>query len=276
MVEITATLVKDLREKTSAGMMDCKKALVENNGDFEAAVKWLREKGLSAAAKRSDRNASQGLIDIKFSNDKKIAVILELNSETDFVARNDKFKALLNQLMDQVLATKPADIATLEQQVCIGNPDKKVSDLVTDAIAVIGENIIARRFALVSTTGTLASYIHMGGAIGILVEFNGDIDAAIAKDVAMHVAAANPTYLDRTQVPAEELAKEKEIYKQQAANEGKPAAILEKIAEGKLSKYFQENCLLEQAFVKDPDKKVKDIIPAGVTVVKYVRYQLGA
>lgn len=276
MAEITATLVKDLREKTSAGMMDCKKALTETNGDFEAAVKWLREKGLAAAAKRSDRATSQGLIDIKFTEDNKTAVILELNSETDFVARNDKFKALLNQLMDQVLATKPTDMATLEQQAYIGDKNKKVADLVTDAVAVIGENIVARRFALVSTTGTLASYIHMGGAIGVIVECSGAVDTAIVKDIAMHVAAANPTYLDRTQVPADELAKEKEIYKQQAANEGKPAAILEKIAEGKLAKYYQENCLLEQAFIKDPDKKVKDILPAGSTVVKYIRYQLGA
>ena len=276
MAEITASLVKDLREKTSAGMMDCKKALVENNGDFEAAVKWLREKGLAAAAKRSDRAASQGLIDIKFSEDNQTAVVLELNSETDFVARNDKFKALLNQLMDQVLATKPADIATLEQQAYIGDNTKKIADLVTDAVAVIGENIVARRFAVVTTTGTLTSYIHMGGTIGVIVEFSGAIDAGTAKDVAMHVAASNPNYLDRTQVPAEELAKEKEIYKQQAANEGKPAAILEKIAEGKLGKYYQENCLLEQAFIKDPDKKVKDTIPAGVSIVKFVRYQLGA
>lgn len=276
MAEITATLVKDLREKTSAGMMDCKRALTETKGDFEAAIKWLREKGLAAAAKRADRAASQGLIDIKFSDDNKTAVMVELNSETDFVARNDKFKALLNQLMDQVLATKPVDMAALEQQAYIGDKAKKVADLVTDAVAVIGENIVARRFALVETTGTLSSYIHMGGAIGVIVEFNGTIDAATAKDVAMHVAAANPTYLDRTQVPADELAKEKEIYKQQAANEGKPSAILEKIAEGKLAKFYQENCLVEQAFIKDPDKKVKDILPAGVSVVKYVRYQLGA
>jgi elongation factor Ts len=276
MVEISATIVKELREKTQAGMMDCKKALQEANGDFENAVKWLREKGLSAAAKRAGRTASQGIIDIKFSDDGKAAAMFELNSETDFVAKNDKFKALLNQLLDQVLANKPKDIIALEQQAFIGDASKKVADMVTDIIAVIGENIVARRFALIETNNPIESYIHMNGSIGVLVEFSGALDKQVSKDIAMQIAAANPLYLDQTVVPAADLEKEKEIYKQMARNEGKPEAILDKIADGKVNKFFQENCLLEQAFVKDPDKKVKDILPSGVNVVKFYRFQLGA
>lgn len=275
MVEITATLVKDLREKTQAGMMDCKKALQEANGDFEAAVKYLREKGLSAAAKRADRKASQGLIDIKFSEDNKTVAMVELNSETDFVAKNDKFKALLNQLLDQVLLNKPKDIAELENQEFIGDKTRKVSDMVTEAVAVIGENIIARRFEVFEITGVVESYIHMGGSIGVLVEFSGAVDKGLSKDIAMHIAASNPLYLDRTAVPAKDLENEKGIFRQQALNEGKPEAIVDRIAEGKISKFYQESCLVEQNFIKDAEKKIKDVLPAGVSILRFARFQLG-
>ncbi|MDR2431838.1 MAG: translation elongation factor Ts [Candidatus Margulisbacteria bacterium] len=281
MAEITAVLVKELREKTQAGMMDCKKALQETAGDFDAAVKYLREKGLSAAAKRADRAASRGLIDVRFNEDRTQAVLFELNSETDFVARNAKFRALLNQLLDHTLARQPADIAELEAQTFSGDESKKIADLVTDAIAVIGENIVPRRFVIfTAAAGHLESYIHTGGAIGVLAELSAGADRNLARDIAMHIAAANPRYLERSAVPSEQAAAEKEIYKNQLLqdekNKNKPADILDKIVEGRLNKYYQEICLLEQAFIKDPDKKIKDILPEGVTVARFARFQLGA
>lgn len=281
MAEVSAVLVRELREKTQAGMMDCKKALQEANGDFDAAIKYLREKGLSAAAKRADRAASQGLIDVKFNEAKTTAVLFELNSETDFVARNDKFRALLNQLLDQVLAKEPQDIAALEAQTFLGDGSKKISDLVTDAIAVIGENIIARRFAFFKAApgNQLESYIHMGGTIGVLVELSAKADKTLAKDIAMHIAAASPQYLDRSAVPTEQINAEKEIYKNQLLqdekNKNKPANILDKIIEGKVNKFYQEVCLLEQAFIKEPEKNIKDILPEGVVIARFARFQLG-
>lgn len=280
MTTITAKAVQELREKTQAGMMDCKKALQESNGDFDAAVKYLREKGLAAAAKRADRSASQGIIDIKYNESKTGAVMFELNSETDFVARNDKFRALLNQLLDHVLAKQPKDIAELETQDFDGT--QKVADLVTNAIAVIGENIIARRFALFNAVAgnQIESYIHMGGTIGVLVELPAKTDKALAKDIAMHIAAAAPQYLDRTAVDKAHLDSEKDIYKNQLLqdekNKSKPANILEKIVEGKVNKFYEEVCLMEQAFIKDPDKKIKDILPEGVSITRFARFQLGA
>ncbi|GBR72875.1 translation elongation factor Ts [Candidatus Termititenax aidoneus] len=284
MTEISAAVVKELREKTFAGMMDCKKALQENNGDFEAAVKWLREKGLSTAAKRSDRAASEGLIDVKFNDERSLAALLELNSETDFVARNAKFRALLNQLLDQVLAKQPKDIAELESQPFLGDESKKINELITDAIAVIGENIVARRFALYSVPAgnVLESYVH-NGRIGVLVELTGaQADSELAKNIAMHIAAANPApqYLQRADVTAEHLASEREIYKtqilQDEKNAKKPANIIEKIIDGKVNKFYQDVCLLEQGYIRDPDKTIKDILPEGVSIVRFTRFELGA
>ncbi|MDR1114124.1 MAG: translation elongation factor Ts [Candidatus Margulisbacteria bacterium] len=284
MAEISAATVKELREKTFAGMMDCKKALQETDGDFEAAVKWLREKGLSTAAKRSDRAASEGLIDAKFNDERNLAALFELNSETDFVARNAKFLALLNQLLDQVLAKQPKDIAELEGQPFLGDESKKINELITDAIAVIGENIVARRFALYSapTGNVLESYVH-NGRIGVLVELTGArADSELAKNIAMHIAAANPApqYLQRADVTAEHLAGEREIYKtqilQDEKNAKKPANIIEKIIDGKVNKFYQDVCLLEQSYIRDPDKTVKDILPEGVSIVRFARFELGA
>ncbi len=278
MAEITATMVKDLREKTQAGMMDCKKALNETNGDMEAAIKYLREKGLSAAAKRADRVAAQGVINIKVTADAKKAAMFELNAETDFVARNDNFKELLVDLTEQVLAKSPKNIEELTAQPFYKDSSKKVADAITNAIAVIGENIVARRFALYEAAADelIADYTHMNGSIGVLVKFKGLADQALAKDIAMHVAAANPAYLKREDVPADVLEAEKSVYKQQALNEGKPAAILDKIAEGKLNKFYKDNCLIEQEFVKDPDKAIKQLLPAGAVIVGFERFQLGA
>ncbi|GBR76017.1 translation elongation factor Ts [Candidatus Termititenax persephonae] len=283
MVEISAAAVKELREKTQAGMMDCKKALQETAGNFDAAIKWLREKGLSAAAKRSDRAASEGLIDVKFNDDRTAAVVFELNSETDFVARNDKFRSLLNQLLDQTLARQPKDIAELETQTFIGDESKKVADLITDAIAVIGENIIARRFALfqADSGNLLESYVH-NGRIGVLVELAGQPDSELAKNIAMHIAAANPApqYLDRLAVSPEHLQSEQDIYRtqilQDEKNTNKPANIIEKIIDGKVNKFYQDVCLLEQAYIRDPDKTIKDILPAGVSITRFARLELGA
>lgn len=273
MVQITSTMVKDLREKTQAGMMDCKKALTEANGDFEAAVKYLREKGLSAASKRADRSASQGLIAIKKEGSKYAMV--ELNSETDFVAKNESFGKLLNGLLDTVLAKEPADQdAFLSSEMADG---KKVSDAVTEAIAVIGENIIARRFYIMDEdAGKVENYTHMNNSIGVLVKFSGDVAEDLSKDIAMHIAAAAPSYLNRDSVPSAALEEEKAIFKQQALNEGKPENIVEKIAEGKIGKFYKENCLLEQQFVKDSDKQIKDILPAGGEILDFARFQLGA
>ncbi|MDC0977649.1 translation elongation factor Ts [bacterium] len=279
MAEITATIVKELRNKTQAGMMDCKKALSETNGDMEAAVKYLREKGLSAASKRAGREASQGMIDIKVSDNSKTYAMFELNAETDFVAKNDKFKALLNNLLEHVLKAKPKDIVDLENQVCeISEEKRKVSELITDTIAVIGENIIARRFAVydVSEGNTVIDYVHMNNSIGVLVEFSGDIERSLGKDIAMHIAASSPQFISREDVTAEIVSAEKEIFKQQALNEGKPENIVEKIAEGKLNKFYKETCLMEQDFVKDTEKTVKAIIPEGVSIVRFSRFQLGA
>ncbi|MDR1453502.1 MAG: translation elongation factor Ts [Candidatus Margulisbacteria bacterium] len=284
MAEISAAVVKELREKTFAGMMDCKKALQETNGDFETAVKWLREKGLATAAKRSDRAASEGLIDVKFNDERTLAALLELNSETDFVARNAKFRALLNQLLDQVLAKQPQDIAELENQPFLGDESKKINELITDAIAVIGENIVARRFALygVPAGNVLESYVH-NGRIGVLVELAGArADSELAKNIAMHIAAANPApqYLQRADVPAEQLASEREIYKtqilQDEKNAKKPANIIEKIIDGKVNKFYQDVCLLEQGYIRDPDKTIKTILPEGVSIARFTRFELGA
>jgi elongation factor Ts len=218
------------------------------------------------------------MIDIKKTEDSTTYAMVELNAETDFVARNEKFQALLNQLLDHVIAKNPADIAEMENQSFSGDESKKVQDLITDNIAVIGENIVARRFARYEKTdsNTIAEYTHMNNSIGVLVEFSGTVETELGKDIAMHIAAANPSYINRENVTAVDLENEKEIFKQQALNEGKPENIAEKIVLGKMNKFYEENCLLEQGFVKDPDKKVSSLLPSGVTVTRFDRFQLGA
>lgn len=275
MAEITATIVKELREKTQAGMMDCKKALAETDGDFEAAVKYLREKGLASAAKRADRAASQGVVNAFVSDDNKTGVLFELNCETDFVARNENFQKLSNELVEHILKNSPKDVAEMLSQDFGG---KTVEDHIKENIGTIGENIIANRLAKVDTDGIVVSYIHMGGGIGVLVELKGADDSQkdLAKDISMHVAAANPLYLTAEDVPANVVEDEKAIMKEQMKNEGKPDNILDKIVEGKIGKYYEEVCLLNQAFVKDPEKKVKDLLPEGVTINSFHRFQIGA
>lgn len=274
MANITAQLVKELREKTGAGMMDCKKALVQTDGDLEAAIDFLREKGLSSAAKKADRIAAEGTTYILEQGNE--AIILEVNAETDFVAKNDKFQVLVASLAEQLLAAKPASVeAALELANAEG---VKIVDQISTAIATIGEKITLRRFEIKTKTDADAfgSYLHMGGRIGILVTLEGSTDAAAAKDVAMHIAAINPTYVSRDEVSAEEVERERKVLTEQALNEGKPENIVAKMVEGRLGKYFEDVCLLDQTFVKNSDQKVRDFVAStGGSVNGFVRYAVG-
>jgi elongation factor Ts len=273
-MQITAQMVKELREKTGAGMMDCKKALTETNGDMEKAIDYLREKGIAKAAKKADRIAAEGITYIEVSGNE--AVILEVNSETDFVAKNEGFKTLTKELADHLLKHKPATLeAALEQKMDNG---ATVQEHINTAIAKIGEKITLRRFEILTKTDNDAfgAYLHMGGRIGVLTVLEGTTDEETAKDVAMHIAAINPKYVSRDQVSAEEVQHEREILTKQALEEGKPANIVEKMVEGRLGKFFEEICLLEQNFVKNPDLKVRQFVESkGATVKTFVRYEVG-
>ncbi|MGD7060231.1 translation elongation factor Ts [Bacillus altitudinis] len=271
---ITAQLVKELRQKTGAGMMDCKKALTETDGDIDKAIDLLREKGIAKAAKKADRIAAEGLTLIK--TDGNTGVILEVNSETDFVAKNEGFQNLLNELADHLLAAKPATIE--EAHASKMENGSTVEEHITSAIAKIGEKITLRRFSVITKEDNAAfgSYLHMGGRIGVLAVLNGTTDGELARDIAMHVAAVNPKYISRDQVSEEEANREREVLTQQALQEGKPENIVAKMVEGRLNKFFEEICLLDQAFVKNPDEKVKQVVGAkNATVQTYVRYEVG-
>ncbi|AGT31564.1 elongation factor Ts [Geobacillus genomosp. 3] len=271
---ITAQMVKELREKTGAGMMDCKKALTETNGDMEKAIDWLREKGIAKAAKKADRIAAEGMTYIAVEGN--AAVILEVNSETDFVAKNEAFQALVKELAAHLLKQKPASLdEALGQTMDNGSA---VQDYINEAIAKIGEKITLRRFAVVdkADSETFGAYLHMGGRIGVLTLLAGNASEEVAKDVAMHVAALHPKYVSRDEVPQEELDREREVLKQQALNEGKPENIVEKMVEGRLKKFYEDVCLLEQAFVKNPDVTVRQYVESnGATVKQFIRYEVG-
>ncbi len=272
---ITASQVKELRERTGAGMMDCKKALTATDGDMDKAIDFLREKGLSKAAKKASRVAAEGLVLTYLDEAAKTAVLLEVNCETDFVANTDDYKNLVLSIAKHIAANKPADVAALQAQTFLGT-DKKVSDVITEAIAKIGEKIDIRRFAIYEYgDNTIGHYVHGAGKIGVLVELEGG-DAEVAKDVAMHVAAANPSYLDRTQVPDAELAHEKEVLSEQAKNEGKPEKIIEKMVMGRIQKFYKEICLVDQEFIKDPDKSIKQLLKEhNAKALRFTRFQLG-
>ena len=271
---VTAQMVKELREKTGAGMMDCKKALTETNGDMDKAIDYLREKGIAKAAKKADRIAAEGSTAIFTKGNE--AVLLEVNSETDFVAKNEGFKTLVSELGEFLLASKPATVeealaATMENGAT-------VETHINSAIAKIGEKLTLRRYTIVTKTDADAfgAYLHMGGRIGVLTLLEGTTEEAAAKDVAMHIAAINPKYISRDEVSAEEAEREREILTQQALNEGKPENIVAKMVEGRLTKYFQDICLLDQSFVKNPDQKVRDFVASkGATVKSFVRYEVG-
>jgi elongation factor Ts len=271
---VTAQMVKELREKTGAGMLDCKKALTETNGDMEKAIDFLREKGIASAAKKSDRIAAEGISHIEVQGNE--AVILEVNSETDFVAKNEGFQVLTKELASHLLNNKPASAeAALEQKMDNGST---VQEHINTAIAKIGEKLTLRRFTVATKTdnGAFGAYLHMGGRIGVLTVVEGTTDETVAKDIAMHIAAVNPKYVDRDAVTEEEIAREREVLTQQALNEGKPENIVAKMVEGRLGKFFEDICLLDQSFVKDPDQKVRKFVESkGATVKSFVRYEVG-
>jgi len=272
---ITASQVKDLREKTGAGMMDCKKVLTETDGDMEKAIELLRERGIAKAAKKSDRIAAEGLVTAYVSEDGKVGAVAEINAETDFVAKNEEFRTFANDIAKQVAVKAPKDVEELLSQTFINDETKTVNEVLTNKIATIGENMSIRRFERFEGAGLVESYIHGDGKIGVLVELEGG-DTELAKDVCMQIAAARPEFLDKESVPADRLEKEMEILKAQAMNEGKPEAIAEKIVLGRVGKFYSEICLVEQEFVKNPDIKVKDLVASkNAKIVRYARFEKG-
>ncbi|PRO65202.1 translation elongation factor Ts [Alkalicoccus urumqiensis] len=271
---ISAKQVKELREQTGAGMMDCKKALSETDGDMEKAVDFLREKGISKAAKKADRVAAEGLAHVVTSGNK--AAIVEINSETDFVSKNDGFIKMVDNVAHHIIDNNPSTVEEALSQEYAGE-ESTLQDYINSQIATIGEKISLRRFEVVENGDGLnvGSYIHMGGRIGVLTVLEG-ADEQTAKDVAMHIAAINPKYVSRDAVSEEEVDREREVLKQQALNEGKPENIVEKMVEGRLGKFFEEICLNEQAFVKDSDQKVgKYVESKGGSVKTFFRYEVG-
>ena len=284
---ITASMVKDLRERTGAGMMDCKKALNECEGDIEKAIEHLREKGLAAAAKKAGRVASEGLVKTFVSEDKKEASIVEVNCETDFVSVNESFVEFVDNVAKQAASTSAADIDAFVEEKYIADPAITIKEALTNMIAKLGENMNVRRFKKFTVeNGVIESYIHGGGRIGVLVKVEcgkaDDVLAVIAKDVAMQVAATNPLFLNKDAVDTDTLEKEKEIYRVQALNEGKPEAIVEKMTMGRIQKYYKENCLVEQVWVKDADYTItkylqekSKAIGSEIAVTEFVRFERG-
>jgi elongation factor Ts len=283
-MSIDASMVKDLRERTGAGMMDCKKALTETSGDIDKAIALLREKGLAGASKKAGRIAADGLVGVFASADAKTAVVLELNCETDFVAKTEGFRNLFDTLGNALLAADVSE-GTGETAGDLEAGGKTVSELLKESIASIGENLALRRFArFASKDGVVGSYVHAGGKIGVLVELTGGDSrhVELAKSLAMQVAAAFPRAVSRDQVPSTDLAAEREIYRQQALQSGKPEKIVERIVDGKIDKFYSEVCLLEQEYVRDSDLRVDKLIEqtaketgATLAVARFARFQLG-
>ena len=273
MAQITASLVKELRERTGAGMMDCKKALTQTDGNIEAAIDYLRENGIAKAAKKADRIAAEGLSYIEVKGNK--AVILEINSETDFVAKNEKFVALVKNVAEAILAAEPA---TLEEALQVEAQGGTVEAVINEGIATIGEKLSLRRFEVVtkSDADAFGAYSHMGGRIGVLTLVEGSTDEEAAKDVAMHIAALAPKYLDESEVPADVLEHEKKVLTEQALNEGKPANIVEKMIVGRINKFLEEITVVNQKFVKDDSFTVEKFLASkGGKLAKFVRYEVG-
>lgn len=283
-MNFTAKDVQSLRERTGCGMMDCKKALTEADGDMEKAIELLREKGLAAAAKKAGRIAAEGLVVSVVDEAKKAGVVLEVNAETDFVAKNAEFVNFVNAIAKTILEESPADVETLENCTLCGS-EHTVAEELRDKILTIGENMKIRRFQRFE--GDLVSYVHGDGRIGVMVAFDTDLAGkpeftACGKDVAMQIAAANPQYLDRASVPADVVDKEKEILTVQAMNEGKPANIAEKMVMGRINKFFKEVCLLDQEFIKDGDltvakyiDKVAKELGGKIAVTSFARFEKG-
>jgi elongation factor Ts len=284
MAEISAKVVMELRGRTGAGMMDCKKALAATEGDIEKAIDFLREKGLAAAAKKQSRIAAEGLVGSYVCKECNTGALVEVNCETDFVAKTDKFQALVNDIAIQIIKKNPADVDALLEQTFYKDESTTIGDMVKAATAEIGEKISVRRFARYEANGTVDSYIHMGGKVGVLIEAAGELGenaAEVIHDCALQVAAASPVapeYVRREEVRADHLEHEKEILIAQARNEGKPEKIIEKMVEGRIKKFYQDVCLLEQAFVKDGDISVQTMInqkAKGLEIVRFTRYKMG-
>ncbi len=272
---VTASLVKELREKTGAGMMDCKKVLTETDGDMEKAIELLRERGIAKAAKKSGRVAAEGLVEAVVSEDGKSGAVIEVNSETDFVAKNEEFKTFVENVANQVLKTNPKDVEELLAQPAMFEEGKTVQEALVGKIATIGENLSIRRFARFESEGLVEKYIHGDGKIAVLVNMKKG-DSTVAKDICMQIAAARPEYVRREEVPEERVAKEMEILKVQTMNEGKPEAIAEKIVQGRIGKFYEEICLVDQAFVKDSNMKVSELLKQkDADVVEFARFEKG-
>jgi len=286
---ISAKLVKDLRDKTGAGMMDCKKALTETDGDLDAAVKWLREKGISKAAKKADRAAKEGLVFAQLDESGKSGILIEVNCETDFVAKNENYQAFVAELSDAVSAAGTAD---LDAALAVPHGDGTIASYVQEKVIELGENLQFRRMERfdASGPGIVASYIHLGGKVGVLLEVGCEDDATtgtdgfreLVKDLTLHIAASAPAGLSPDDIPAELVESEKDLFRKQMENSGKPAEIIEKIVVGKLGKFYSENCLLEQGFVKDPDTTIAKLLEAKgkelgdtLTIRRFTRFGLG-
>jgi len=267
---ITAADVKKLREMTGAGMMDCKKALNETDGDLDAAVDFLRKKGLAAASKKAGRVAAEGVV--VAVTEGNTGVVLEVNAETDFVSKNEQFVSFVNALAALIIKEKPADVEALKALPFDG--ELTVEQALSQLIATIGENMTIRRFARAEVDGTVAAYVHGGGKIGVLIAIEGDVDPALARGVAMHVAAANPRFIAREDVDTATADRERAVLTERAIASGKPEAIVEKIVTGQMNRFYAENCLLEQDFVMDTDQKVGKAL-GGAKVVSMSRFQLG-
>ena len=269
---ISASLVKELREKSGAGMLDCKKALEANDGNIEASIDWLREKGISKAAKKAERIAAEGLAAVLIEGNK--AVVVEVNSETDFVAKNEEFKGLVNTILKTIINS---DAKTVEEALQLPTEEGTLNDVIVSKTATIGEKLSLRRFKKVEKkdSESFGEYIHMGGKIAVLTVVD-NASSEVAKDVSMHAAAMRPKYVKRSDVPTEEIEKERVVLKEQAVNEGKPAEIAEKMVEGRINKYYKEICLEEQPFVKDSDINVKTYVANnGGTITEMIRIEVG-
>lgn len=289
---VTAAQISELRKSTGAGMLDCKKALEETNGDFEQAVDFLRKKGLAAASKKAGRAATEGMVVAAVSAEGNKGILLEINSETDFVAKNDKFQSFVKDIANHILVAGPATVEELLTQPYCGDSSKTIQTMLNEAISVIGENMQIRRFVgyTVPGAGAVGSYIHAGGKIGVLVEATCDnaaaaqdpAFAAFVKDVAMHAAAASPLYVQRSEVDADVLEREKDIYRSKARESGKPDNIIEKIIDGQVNKFYADICLVEQQFVKDTDKTIQQLtaevgkaLGTAITITRFTKYALG-
>ena len=269
-MENKSELLKLLREKSGAGMVDCKKALDEAGGDISKAVEILRKKGLAKAAKRSDREAGEGVVKAALAGDTKTGYIMEINAETDFVVRGEKFQELAEKVMRLIMEKRPQSLADL---IALEINGATVKENLDGLSGVIGEKLAIKRYDILNSAGTVAAYAHIGGKIGVLVALAKEGQSDIAYDIAMQIAAANPKYIYQEDVPIDEINREKEIYQAQFLKEGKPENMIDKIMPGKLAKFYEEVCLIKQEYIKDDCKKVEDIL-GGVKIEKFIRYSL--